>query len=316
MNTPIFGLFIISYNRLEVLKESLTYFKKVFACQNIYLIDKGSDYRPLIDYYNELVKEGMHIIYSNPMISGPDGPGGLNDLHIEINKYKDKYDYYAVTDPDISLEGFDEDILNVYAQLLDHHPEIDIVGPMLKIDDIPEKYPPREWCFKRHVEQFWHKKPEKIELNNKDIYFQKAKIDSTFGLMRATTSFVRLLDGIRVYAPYEAKHLDWYILPTAITKDQQHYMDNSNPLISNWGAKQYKKTPLHPILTKKERLIYTTRYVNKKTVLVRHQLPESTMKFIGVYNFIISRFLRFRRLVKVTNKIIRKVIKFILNIFR
>lgn len=161
MKTATFGLFIISYNRLEVLKESLTHFRKVFLPENIYLIDKGSDYAPLINYYSELKDLGMNVIYSDPMISGPDGPGGLNDLHIEIDKYKDKYDYYAVTDPDISLEGCDKDILSVYSQLLDNYPEIDIVGPMLKIDDIPEEYPPREWCYRRHVDQFWSNKPEK-----------------------------------------------------------------------------------------------------------------------------------------------------------
>ena len=132
--------------------------------------------------------------------------------------------------------------------------------------------------------------------------------------MRSTKSFVRLLDGIRVYAPYEAKHLDWYILPSKITKDQQHYMDNSNPLISNWGAKQYKKTPLHPILTKSERQIYTTRRIENKTLLIQHQLPESTMKFIGVYNFTIRSFLGLKRFVRTSNRIIRKTIKSALGV--
>ncbi len=313
MKKPIFGLFIISYNRLEVLKESMSHFKKIFSQENIFLIDKGSDYPPLIDYYNKLEKEGMHIIYSDPMIAGPDGPGGLNDLHIEIDKYKDKFDYYAVTDPDISLEGCDDDILNIYSQLLDRYAEIDIVGPMLKIDDIPKEYPPREWCFRRHVDQFWSKKPEKVELNKKDVYFQKAKIDSTFGLLRSSKSFVRLLDGIRVYTPYEAKHLDWYILPTAITKDQQHYMDNSNELISNWGAKQYKKTPLHPILTKKERLIYTTHYQNNKIMLTQHQLPQHSIKFLKTYNFFVRSYLGIKHLSRVSNRFIRRAIKALLG---
>jgi hypothetical protein len=281
--------------------------------ENIFLIDKGSDYPPLRDYYNELEKEGIHIIYSNPMVGGPDGPGGLNDLHIEIDQYKGKFDYYAVTDPDISLEGCDEDILDIYAQLLERYSEIDIVGPMLKIDDIPEEYPPREWCFRRHVDQFWSKKPEKIELNKKDVYFQKAKIDSTFGLLRSTKSYVRLLDGIRVYTPYEAKHLDWYILPTAITEDQQHYMDNSNELISNWGAKQYKKKPLHPILTKKERLIYTTHYQNNKIILIQHQLPQHSMKFLKTYNFFVRSYLGIKRLPRVSNRFIRRAIKTLLG---
>lgn len=146
------------------------------------------------------------------------------------------------------------------------------------------------------------------------MYFQKAKIDSTFGLLRSKKSFVRLLDGIRVYTPYEAKHLDWYILPSSITQDQQHYMDNSNPLISNWGAKQYKQTPLHPILTKKERLIYTTIYENKKIKLIMHQLPESPMKFLVVYNLIVKVLLTLKSLTKTSSQVIRRIIKAVLRI--
>ena len=141
-----FALFIISYNRIAVLRESLVSFRPLFNCANIYIIDKGSDYQQLLNYYEELKKEGINIIYSDPMIGGADGPGGLNDLHKEIDKYKDQYKYYAVTDPDISLEGCDDDLLSIYASFLETFPDINIVGPMLRIDDIPKDYPAREWC--------------------------------------------------------------------------------------------------------------------------------------------------------------------------
>ena len=313
MKNPIYGLFIISFNRLEVLKESMSHFKRIFAATNIYIIDKGSDYQPLIEYYKELHQDGTHVILSDPMIGGPDGPGGLNDLHKEIDKYKNKFDYYAVTDPDIALEGCDEDILTVYANFLELYPDIDIVGPMLKIDDIPEGYPAREWCYRRHVDQFWSKKPEKIAFNNKDIYFQKAKIDSTFGLLRSTKSFTRLLDGIRVYNPYEAKHLDWYIIPDDMTPDQKNYMDKSNKLISNWGAKHYKSSPLHPILTKEERLIYTTTCNAGKVALVNYQLPLSPFKFIPIYNLIVNLYLGTKKALRNLNRWMRRTAKAILN---
>ena len=73
--------------KFKDLKESLIDFKKIFPIENIHLIDKGSDYQPLLDYYQALEEEGMKIIYSDPMTGGPDGPGGLNDLHQVIDKY-------------------------------------------------------------------------------------------------------------------------------------------------------------------------------------------------------------------------------------
>lgn len=289
-----YGLFVISYNRLDVLVQSINSFKRFFSNKSVYLIDKGSDYPPLLNYYKQLQSEGYNIVYSTPMISGPDGPGGLNDLCMEIDKYKDKFEYYAVTDPDISLENCEPDLLNIYSSLLDQNPKIEIVGPMLKIDDIPKDYPAREWCFTRHVDQFWSKKPEKTILNAKCVYFQNAPIDSTFGLLRASTKFQRLLNGIRVYKPYEAKHLDWYITPDSITDDQKYYMEKSNKKISHWGAGLYQKQPFHRILTSEERHIYTTATSKNNTKLIKVHLDPSCKSHVTLHNYLVKKINNFK----------------------
>lgn len=289
MSTSQYGLFIISFNRVFVLKRALKSFQKFFKNQHIYIIDKGSDYTPLLEYYLELQKAGINIIYSTPMLSGADGPGGLNDIHIEIDKFKDDFQFYAVTDPDISIENCDTDFLSTLSEMLDAMPEIDIAGPMLKIDDIPEEYPAREFCFTRHVEQFWHKAPKSIFINNKDVYYQEAPIDSTFGLLRSATTFKRLLNGVRLYNPYEGLHLDWYITPDTITDDQKNYMDKSNQNVSHWGARLFKEQPLFShILTKKEREIYSTSYIekNNKVQIIKLCLPTPDIKYIYLRNFL------------------------------
>jgi hypothetical protein len=285
MSKSLYALFIISFNRINVLKESLRTFLVLFPAESIFIIDKGSDYPPLLSFYKELSSKGVNVIYSSKMLAGADGPGGLNDLYKVIDLYKGDYDYYAVSDPDISLSGCREDILDVYAEILESSPDIKIVGPMLRIDDIPEEYPSREWCYRRHVDQFWGKQPNKIALKNGFVVFgQIAKIDSTFGLLKSTTKFQRLLTGVRVYYPYQARHLDWYITPENMTEDQIYYMNNSNELVSNWGTKHFKSAPIHPLLTDKERNIFVTESVNKDIIVTTYALPRSKVKLVFIYN--------------------------------
>jgi hypothetical protein len=311
-NKNKFGLFIISYNRLTALKETLTFFQEHFNNNDIFIIDKGSDSEQLLNYYSDIESEGLNIIYSDPMIGGADGIGGLNDLHKEIDKYTNQFNFYAVTDPDISLEGCDADLLEVYASFLEIFPDIDIVGPMLKIDDIPMDYPAREWCFRRHVDQFWSKKPECILIKGKKVYFQKAKIDSTFGLLRSGKSFERLLDGVRVYNPYEAKHLDWYITPSTMSADQQNYMQTSNKLISHWGAKNYKTQPFHKILSENERLIFVS---DGKCVRTR-ELPAALVKYVGFRNFFIGMALILSRVSKAAIAKSKRIVVYSMRKFR
>ncbi len=269
-------IFIISFNRESVLKESIESYQRFFKNKDIYIIDKLSTYEPLKEYYKRLEKSGITVIYSEPMTSGPSGPGGLNDLYKEINKYKNNCDYYVVTDPDISIKGCKKDLLEVYASLLDEYPNIDIVGPMLTIDDIPYDYPAREICFVLHRRQFWKKKPCHLTVNGKGIYVQKAPIDSTFGMVRGNVSYKRLMTGFRTYHPYDAKHLDWYITPENMAEDQHSYLKNhSDNKISHWGTKLFKRQPNFNELSGENRKIFTTRSRFGRIQLVSKYLTKS-----------------------------------------
>jgi len=265
-------IFVISFNRLSALQESISSFQKFFENHNIFIIDKASTYEPLLPYYDGLIKSGINIIYSDAMTDGAAGPGGLNDLYKVIDPLITDCDFYVVTDPDISIHNCSGDILQVYATLLNEMPDINIVGPMLRIDDIPENYPAREVCYWKHCEQFWHKKPKSTWVNDKEVYYQSAPIDSTFGMLRGNTSFKRLYQGIRTYYPYDAKHLDWYITPENITKDQLNYSQSTNT-VSHWGTRLYKNQPNFSKLSGEQRNIYTTVEKNGKIELIKKRLP-------------------------------------------
>lgn len=283
ISSRTFKIFIISFNRESVLKECVESYQRFFNNEDIYIIDKASTYQPLKEYYMSIEKCGISVIYSDAMTGGPSGPGGLNDLYKEIDKYKNGCDFYVVTDPDISIKGCKKDLLDVYASILDAYPNVDIVGPMLRIDDIPFEYPARELCLSLHSKQFWHKRPCHLKVNNKDIYVQKAPIDSTFGMVRGKVRYKRLMTGFRTYHPYDAKHLDWYITPENITKDQENYLNNnSDNTVSHWGTRLLKHQPKFKELNGNERKIFTTRSRFGRVQLISKYLPSSPSDKLNV----------------------------------
>jgi hypothetical protein len=82
----------------------------------------------------------------------------------------------------------------------------------------------------RHIEQFWHREPSWTETSFGRVAYMDAPIDTTLALHRAGEPFFRLKRGLRVYEPYEAQHLDWYLTAIGDT-----YARTSDPGISHWN---------------------------------------------------------------------------------
>ena len=93
----------------------------------------------------------------------------------------------------------------------------------------------------RHIEQFWHKRPEWVAVDGKKVAFISALLDTTFAVHRPGHPFRRLKTGLRVYHPYEARHLDWY--PEEGAPDgsvrRGHYGESSSVDVSHWGNRSY-----------------------------------------------------------------------------
>jgi len=143
----------------------------------------------------------------------------------------------VVTDPDIALDNVNGDILEVYAHLLEMLPEIAVVGPVLRTDNIPDYYPRKEEIITWEMQ---HNPPRKgiynIRYKDKVINLIFAKIDTTFGMNRAGKHWGRrTIKAIRVLSPYSARHLDWYLNPLNLTPDQEYYMKHASAGITHWS---------------------------------------------------------------------------------
>jgi hypothetical protein len=150
---------------------------------------------------------------------------------------------YVVTDCDIDLSPARPDTREVYSELLDRFPRVACVGPMLRIADIPESCQLFNHVMNRHIRQFWHRQPQWAQTRFGACAFISATIDTTFALHRDGSRFRRLKKGLRVYHPFEARHLDRYP-----DDGQRAYQQSSSAAISHWNnASQFVKFAQEPL---------------------------------------------------------------------
>lgn len=230
MTIPIF---IITRDRVSVLKKSIASYKPLGDIE-IVIHDNHSTYPPMLEYLANLEKQGIKIYRY-----GEDG-NGYNEISERVQQtilswYKSNdSDHYIVTDPDIELENPSPELLNFYTSVLKTYNSAPVVGPMLRIDDLPECFRIRDEMIESHMIQFWGPQHQRIDFNGTKI--QKAGIDTTFGMYRKGFRFKRLNFGIRVHDPYMARHLDWYMDTDNPTEEQRYYIANCSHKISTLSA--------------------------------------------------------------------------------
>ena len=77
----------------------------------------------------------------------------------------------------------------------------------------------------------------RIEFRNNIIKAKKTGIDTTFSMYRYTDIIkcaVPTWNAFRLMAPYNCRHLDWYITKDNITDDYKYYMKTRNANITHW----------------------------------------------------------------------------------
>ncbi len=253
----IIPIFIVTFNKLEVLKKSIaSYYKNIGTPFQIVIHDNTSDYPPLLEYFEELKKNGVDVYYN-------DKNDAFESVHKTVDDWFEKNssvadDYYVVTDPDIQLENTNPDILMYYKYLLllnksfmvpDKysgeltHQEVYGVGPMLRIDDIPDHYPLKGEAIQRHYEQFWSKIPLSVTWMQRQYNYLPCFIDSTFAMYHKSFKFKNHNFAMRTHAPYSARHLDWYIDTKNPTEDELYYYKTARGFV-NWSSGHGKEMGL------------------------------------------------------------------------
>ena len=198
-------IFIIVHNQYEILKKTVESYEKYIKTPiEIIFHNVCSTYFETINYLNDKQNEG-YIVYNSK----------INNNHTVIKSIKDYIsknpdcEYIVMTDPDIELNNVNGDILEFYIYLL-HKLNKTSVGPMLKIDDIPDEYHNKNAAIAGHTIQFWGKPKNTILFKNKEYKYIECSTDTSFQLFSAKNIPKKFPhnNSIRILEPYDARHLD------------------------------------------------------------------------------------------------------------
>lgn len=233
-NNSYVPIFIIVHNRYEILKKSVeSYEKYIKTPYKLVFHNVASTYEPTLNYLNERKKKGdtVYDVSINNHLSVIDTVKKYLKEHTECK-------YYVITDPDVELDNVNGDILEFYQFLVEKY-NIVSAGPMLRIDDIPDHYPLKETVIKKHTECLWIKIPKTVCFRGVDYKYINCAIDTTFQLLKSNVipSKFPVFNSIRCYAPYSARHLDWYLDPKNLSPCQQYYAETASR-VSHWAVKK------------------------------------------------------------------------------
>lgn len=191
---------------------------------NIWIIDNGSTYPPLVEWYKTCPYK---VLLLNENVG-----------HLSIFKtglYKAFYNsYYAYTDSDLEIcPECPDDFMEKFISLFKRYPRVIKVGFSLKIDDLPDvfvhKHEVVEW-----ESQFWRKEVES------GVY--DAPIDTTFAVYRPwfIGGIVNFKDKhLRVGPPYVMRHLPWYIDEKNLSDEDRYYL-STIATSTHWSEKSQK----------------------------------------------------------------------------
>lgn len=233
MKIPIF---IIVHNQFDILKRSLASYEKFIDHPKQFVFhNTNSVYQPTLDFLKERQKKGDLVYHTNTNHH----LSVMNTVREYLSKHPD-VKYYILTDPDIELNNCRGNLVETYIYIINKY-NLFSVGPSLKIDDIPDYYPKKHLIYKRH-NRFDNSPRIQEKFDGQDFEITRAPIDTTFQLIRVSSVDVHFphANCMRVFEPYDARHLDWYIDPNNMTDCQKFYSENTTN-ISHWNNKNWNR---------------------------------------------------------------------------
>lgn len=224
-------LIIPNFNQLTYLRNLVNWFQWYAPESDIVVLDNGSDYGELMDYYDEVEfnHDSIHVI-SYPE---NDFVANLNEfLYGKVHPTKlDKVinsDHYIISDPDIMPHpATPMNFIDIFRHCIDtvgfHH-----VGFNLISDDLPD------WLYKKaHIvydESQLLTNPTEIYFNGVKYPGHVASLDTTFTMFKRSNGWSAPMSGedwsssLRLFRAF---HLGWYIDGDRVNPEMDHYFKSS-----------------------------------------------------------------------------------------
>jgi glycosyltransferase involved in cell wall biosynthesis len=228
-SSPKVTIFIVTFNRLDVLRETLESYKHFTGDYDVVIVDNGTDNVKCVEQLQELEKE--YKIFTGPKIYSMEELE--RNITAAVSDYFHKYEtpYFVVSDCDCCMDTAKSDTLEVFIELCERHNFA--VGPHYTID-IPANYALRTRMMVTESRILYKRR---MTHYRDDIYYSQDAIDTTFVLFKRHPEFKRLrMSTIRVATPYLARHLDWYIDFMNPTEGNLIYLNKDSSVGSSGGS--------------------------------------------------------------------------------
>jgi len=201
-------VFIINKNRLTTTRQLV---QQLEGKADLTIIDNESSWEPLLEWYSSECPVKV--------VLGEDfGPRTLWTGHDDLTP---EGEVYAVTDSDLDLTdciNLDKPLLPFLSEALDKYPDVMKVGVSLRLDDLPDEYPEKEFTLKRESE-YWE--------DERDEDFYNADVATTLAVYRPGNP-VQYGPALRSKPPYQARHVPWYLTPETMTDEERYYLDHAD----------------------------------------------------------------------------------------
>jgi len=207
-------------NLLTYPKNMLEELKTFDSIGEIIIVDNGSTYEPLLDWYNtkpcEIIKTANN--------------GHLCPWIIDLPK-KLSLDYYVVTDPDLDLTETPKDSLLFLKEKIISNPKYNKIGLSLKNWLVSEDSPYYDFL-KKWAETTWD--PQSIH----DGLLINQKIDTTFAIYSIHKNHIG--ESCATYSPYSVNHIPWEFTKNYIEDIETQNYEYYNYLVNSNSSSSYK----------------------------------------------------------------------------
>jgi SAM-dependent methyltransferase len=211
-------VFIVNRNRYAALRRMVEWLKDC-GSENICILDNGSSYPPLLEWYGRL-PDGVRLLRFEANM----GPWVFwrQNLHRMLGLP------YVMTDSDLVPADFcPPDLIARLQQTLCQFPDALKVGPSLQIDNLPSGYRQAQTVFKWES-QFWER-PIAPGLFS-------APIDTTFALYSPNADFSSDMRNIRLGYPCTLEHTPWLVDDSFLSPEENYYRTHTSSEYSHWSG--------------------------------------------------------------------------------
>ena len=222
-------IFICSYNRYQPLKALVESLNKR-GYYNIVILDNGSTYEPLLEWYKSLDKTDVYFCAHN---YGPEALDCVRDFepsfwekynHIVLNEY------HVYTDSDVvPVDEVPDDFIDTMIGLCKKY-NIPKLGLSLKIDDLPDHYILKERVT-NHESSFF----EREYIMDEACQLFKAPVDTTFAINSPGLACGYNDYAYRAAGNYFARHTPWYYDSNNLPEEEVYYLNNITGPRPHWS---------------------------------------------------------------------------------